>query len=600
MFDSRSSTYTLDEVQDYLLDRNYNTLESFSPEEAISEDVDIFSLFKSFSSLKDNESSSQEEQIDTDRSTQTSSESNEFGNISDIIINNNAEYSTSFGWIDTPQQEIHSSIALARCSCPSCCGGNASGGETNTNNNLNTDTSPFAAVSTGDYRIDALIGSLPWQENTITYSFYDGGSYYGTETVGEVSNTVKSSVRYIIENLIEPLVNVNFVEVPDTGNNYGQVRYMLSSGQPGNSDFYAYAYLPSNSAIGGDVHLNPNRDNASTNGGFQRGFGSHGFETLMHETLHALGLKHPGNYDAGSGTTPGPHLPYGEDNNQNTIMSYNFIGTGTSAASLMAYDVLALQYLYGARSHNAGNTTYTFDTVSRFTDGNKYWGSSSNLTKVSIWDSSGNDTLDFSKLGYNSSGYIFNLNQGGMLTTKSAYNNYSYKALSDSSGKSYKATSYGTALGYNMMIENAIATSSKDTIIGNNANNILDGRGGDDYLVGGSGNDTLTGGSGSDRLVGYSSGTEYDVLTGGSGSDTFVLGNSSNAFYQGNSYATITDFNWLFDYIEVKGTSSQYSLEFGNWTGSYAQDTAIFYGNDAIAVVQDNTNVNINNDFVFV
>lgn len=598
MFDSRSSTYTLDEVQDYLLDRNHTTLESFSSEEAISASVDIFSLFKSSSSIKDDEPSSQEEHLNTDRSPQTSLESDEFGNISDIIINNNSEYSTSFGWIDTPQQEIHSSIALARCNCPSCCGANVSSGETNTNNNLNTNTSPFAAVSTGDYRLDALLKGTKWSGNTITYSFYDGGSYYGTETVGEVSNTIKNNVRYIIENLIEPLVNVNFVEVSDAGNNYGQIRYMLSSGQPGNSDFYAYAYLPSNSAIGGDVHLNPNRDNAWTNTGFQRGYGSHGFETLMHETLHALGLKHPGNYN-GSGTGQGPFLPYGEDNITNTIMSYNN-SIGNSAASLMAYDVMALQYLYGARSHNAGNTTYTFDTVFGFTDGNKYWGSSTTLTKVAIWDISGNDTLNFSKLGYDASGYIFNLNQGGMLTTRSAYNGSSYKALSDSSGKSYQATSYGTALGYNMTIENAIATSSKDIIVGNNADNILYGLGGNDYLVGGSGSDSLTGGSGSDRLVGYSSGTEYDVLTGGSGNDVFVLGNSSNAFYQGNGYAKITDFNGIYDYIEVKGSSSQYSLGFGNWVGNSAQDTAIFYGNDAIAVVQDNTNVSINNDFLFV
>ena len=594
MLDSRSSTYTLDEVQDYLLDRHNTKLESFSPEEAISEDVDIFSLFQSFSFLKDNESSSQEEQIDTDRSTQTSSESNELGNISDIIINNNTEYSTSFGWIDTPQQEIHSSIALARCNCPSCCGGNASNGESNTNNNLDADTSPFAAVSTGDYRLNALIGSSPWKGNTITYSFYDGGSYYGTETVGEVSNTIKNNVRYIIENLIEPLINVNFVEVPDAGNNYGQIRYMFSDGPN-----YAYARYPSNSPTGGDVHLNPNQDNASTTNGFRGGFGSHGFETLMHETLHALGLKHPGNYN-GSGTGQGPFLPYGEDNNQNTIMSYNSIGMGNSAASLMAYDVMALQYLYGARSHNAGNTTYTFDTVFGFTDGNKYWGSSTTLTKVSIWDSSGNDTLNFSKLGYSSSGYRFDLNQGGMLTTRSAYNSYSYIPRSDPSKTYYKATRYGTALGYNMTIENAIGSSSKDTIIGNNANNIIYGKGGNDLLVGGSGSDTLTGDSGSDRLVGYSSGKEYDVLTGGSGYDVFVLGNSSNAFYQGDGYAKITDFNGIYDYIEVKGSSSQYSLGFGNWVGNSAQDTAIFYGNDAIAVVQDNTNVNINNDFLFV
>ncbi len=79
----------------------------------------------------------------------------------------------------------------------------------------------------------------------------------------------------------------------------------------------------------------------------------------------------------------------------------------------------------------------------------------------------------------------------------------------------------------------------------------------------------------------------------------FGLGNSSSAFYQGNDYARITDFDWRDDLIQVKGPSRQYSLQSGNWFGGSALDTAVFFGNDAIGVVQDSTNVNFARDFVF-
>ena len=61
----------------------------------------------------------------------------------------------------------------------------------------------------------------------------------------------------------------------------------------------------------------------------------------------------------------------------------------------------------------------------------------------------------------------------------------------------------------------------------------------------------------------------------------------------------LTDFNGSYDYIQVKGTSSQYSLQEGNWIGGSAQDTAIFYNGDAIGVVQDNTNVSFDRGFFF-
>ncbi len=226
--------------------------------------------------------------------------------------------------------------------------------------------------STGDYQIDALLGGTKWANNRITYSFFDGGDYYGGETnPREVSNQTKSNIRYILENTIESLVNVDFVEVSDAGKSYGQLRYLLSDGPS-----YAYAYYPSNSETGGDVHLNPQHN-------WGEGAGSGNYSTLVHETLHALGLKHPGDYN-GDGPGDSPFLPANEDNGLNTVMSYyrgakqDNPNTAMDESKLPvntgpeSYDLKALEYLYGDlratgnESHSGKGTNtddlYVFDT----------------------------------------------------------------------------------------------------------------------------------------------------------------------------------------------------------------------------------------------
>ncbi|WNZ27242.1 calcium-binding protein [Leptolyngbya sp. NK1-12] len=142
--------------------------------------------------------------------------------------------------------------------------------------------------------------------------------------------------------------------------------------------------------------------------------------------------------------------------------------------------------------------------------------------------------------------------------------------------------------------------TGNDYLSGSSGNDYLSGGSGNDSLLGGSGNDSLVGGSGNDRLDGYATtGVEYDTLDGSIGSDTFVLGGSWGVSYQGRGYATIK--NWdTSDWIEVRGSRSQYSLRSGNWGGSSATDMGIYYGSDLVGVVQDTTNVSMSRDFRFV
>ncbi len=376
--------------------------------------------------------------------------------ISDTTNNNQASIlDTKMGFIDTENHQIFTpeieSLGI-KCDCPMC-NNVVTFNENSPQNAITNSTTPQESNTVYNPSIDALLSGYKWTNNQISYSFYENdvfnGTYYGSETVSEVSEGVKNNVKTIF-NWIEEVTNIDFVEVTETANNIGQIRFMLSNG-PG----YAYAYYPTSTSlfsVSGDVHLNPSYDNTSTTNGFQNAAGKHGFMTLVHEIGHTLGLKHP--HD---GTTT---LPTTEDNITNTVMSYNF--TGNSSGTYMPYDIKALQSLYGVKEHNIEDSIYQFNNrIDQFTVNGELYLNTPNLTKQTIWDTNGIDTLDFSKLAVNSAGYHFDLNPGGWLINNSADNGDYYNS--------------GTSLAYNVNIENLINSTSNDNIIANSLPNKFSG-----------------------------------------------------------------------------------------------------------------------------
>ncbi len=362
---------------------------------------------------------------------------------------------------------------------------------------------------------------------TLTYSFVtqaSAGLYTGVESgVGEVSEAIKNNVREIMQQYNE-ILPFQLVEVPDRPPNTGEIRIMFSNGQTNNfGNFYAYAYGPGFNDINlrGDIHLSRNFE-SDQNRAFSRQKGTFGYESLVRQIGFALGLKNPGisstnplNNSPVSPTESQPFLQSFQDNNTNTAMSYNFAGVG--AVSPMSYDIRALQYLYGFSDARKGNDVYRFD-------GSNFIG-----MKQTVWDGGGIDTLDFSQLpGIES--YFFNMNEGGLNTTFSALNGSTYSgvtALRDADGTLERnqanalittpdgphiTSSYGTVIGFGVLVENLIGSPVNDFISGNNLDNVINGGPGADTIIGSKGADTLTGGLGPDIFV-YAIGDGSDRIT---------------------------------------------------------------------------------------
>ena len=407
--------------------------------------------------------------------------------------------------------------------------------------------------------IDALIKGSKIDKSTITYRFESGDD--------EVSSALKSNIRYVIAQLIEPFIDVKFVE--KNASSGSDINFRLHD----NKKKYAFER---NRTV--SFRRTADNSNLGDNYSFQNTQGTHGFATIIHEILHALGLKHPGNYNGLDKGGPKPYLSYAEDNTTNTIMSYN--GRSHSASTLMPYDIAALQRLYGIGKINKGDTTYEFDTVHSFTVSNISRGNPKEPQKLAIWDSGGIDTLDFSRLAHNKSGYIFDLDKARIIASMDVYGDkdkhtgtryhpkdagHEKRDKKDAGGHGDEltvpsitewTTSYGTGIGPGSWAENIIGTSSDDTIYGNHNINRIEGGNGDDSIFnlvvhtidpskrirgdkmfGGDGDDVISTNWGNDSLFGddgddkLSSGQGDDILRGGEGNDELDGGRHNDKLY---------------------------------------------------------------------
>ncbi|MGB0558896.1 MAG: M10 family metallopeptidase [Pseudohongiellaceae bacterium] len=370
-------------------------------------------------------------------------------------------------------------------------------------------TKPFSGVS----YIDALLnmGGGGWNEDNgnpirwasdpfltipdsdssitvISYSFAEGGDskvpYSYTDDVGEISAIAfnakqQDDIRASLTE-IEKYIKVNFVEVEENkeSGSVGTIRFAMNTitDEQGNyrEGIAATADPVSLHPRGGDVFFNKWFVNGDFSTGvvpMAEGQGSVGSQTnigdvhiMYHEIFHALGLEHPNdNRDK----------PFPDEINfkEYTVMAGEYRTDGASTFILqdkeyvivstpMAYDVAALQHLYGANlKHNDGDTIYKFDP---------------SVPEIKlIWDGGGTDTLNFEEFSGNNT---IDLKDGSYSTVP--FNVWSSKN--------------NISIAFGAVIEDVISGSGGDTITGNSSNN---------RITGGKGSDTIDGASGVDMAI---------------------------------------------------------------------------------------------------
>ena len=353
-------------------------------------------------------------------------------------------------------------------------------------------------------------------KTTISYSFPSGDSssaaYSYPDDAGEISpiafnSKQREDIRAALDE-IEKYINVKFVEVIEGKESVGTIRFAMKAitDEEGNyrEGIAATADPVSTAPRGGDIWFNKWFATADFSNGLVAMFvGSEGARSqtgigdvtiMYHEIFHALGMEHPND-------NPDKPFPAEKNFREYTVMAGEFSVDGASthiidgkeyaiASTPMAYDVAALQYLYGANSkHNSGDTVYTFDP---------------NTPEIKlIWDGGGTDTLNLSNFSVSST---INLNDGSYSTLP--FNGWSLKN--------------NISIAFGAVIENVITGSGADVIIGNSSNNVI---------TGGSGGDTIDGGAGIDQAVYTENFTDVSLVKSGnvwnitSGTDKDTLSN---------------------------------------------------------------------------
>lgn len=200
-------------------------------------------------------------------------------------------------------------------------------------------------------------------------------------------------------------------------------------------------------------------DYANSSGGLN--VGGFGYLTLVHEIGHGLGMAHP--HDTGGGSTIWPGVSSSSDpgdfnlnQDVNTVMSYVHGLTSKPVsgaagadnygyvAGPMAFDIAAIQDLYGAKASHAGSDTYVLPGSNGL---GTYWSC--------IWDTGGTDTISYSG-------------------SQSCTVNLIAATLDDSStgggGLSYVSGIYGGfTIANGVVIENVTTGSGNDTVFLNSS-----------------------------------------------------------------------------------------------------------------------------------
>jgi len=213
----------------------------------------------------------------------------------------------------------------------------------------------------GDPRADALLGQMPdWNyllptRTTLYYTFDLGVIDTATEPALTAFNAAQRGATIEILDYVSSVCGIAFQEVAQgtaADLHFGacDIAGSAFNGLMRSSESWSTRSDGTLATYAADAFIYlDNAEFLSTNA--NPSAGSMGYQVLLHEIGHALGLAHP---------FEGPYaLPSGQDNTGNTIMSYNQVGAYKT--TFQAYDLLALRWIYGEdglRGSLGFNSTY--------------------------------------------------------------------------------------------------------------------------------------------------------------------------------------------------------------------------------------------------
>jgi Ca2+-binding RTX toxin-like protein len=352
--------------------------------------------------------------------------------------------------------------------------------------------------------VDALLSGEKWSDLSLSYGFPTSPDDYGPgegsaeiDAGMEALNTQQQAAVRTILTQIARLTNLSFTEA-EAAPGTAQLRYALTGGAE-----TAHASYPG-SGDGGDSWYNAIEYDHPVVGNYE-------WTTFIHETGHALGLKHGHESPAISGD---------RDSMEYSVMTYrSYVGAAAGddggytnetwgfAQTPMMYDIAALQRLYGADfSANSGNNVYSWSPTSGafMIDGVVQWSAGANRIFMTLWDGGGTDTYDFSNYPTHvevdlrpgewtitSQVQIAHLGDGHM-----ARGNIANALLHNGDPRS--------------LIENAIGTDEGDEFTANQAVNRLTGGGGGDVFRFHAVSDSPRGGA--DTITDFESGTDDSIV----------------------------------------------------------------------------------------
>jgi serralysin len=296
--------------------------------------------------------------------------------------------------------------------------------------------------------------SLPLgSAQTITFSFMTlatSGTDANAPGFRVFSEYEKALVRDIFAKT-STIVGLTFQEITESGATQGQIRFGVTQ----QADTKGYTILPGTTGAGskaGDILMD-------VDSMLDIRVGSEGYEALLHEIGHALGLRHPRNIDAADQWSVQSLELY--NSRAMTVMATIDSQDGLFRSTWGPLDWAALQHLYGAKPVQTADNTYLLKP-------------SSFDARMTIVDHGGTDTLDAS---WSPVGVYLDLNAGAVSSVGMT-----------SSGR---AGSQNIALGVDTQIENAKGTVFDDVLIGNALDNRFWALSGNDWVDGGAGYDTV-------------------------------------------------------------------------------------------------------------